>query len=197
MRGVVVKQALVVIDVQNDFCLGGVLPARDTSSLIQPLNDVVSWSIIHHIVCAFTRDWHPPDHCSFRSQGGPWPPHCIQGTRGAEFAEGLIVPSSSLVIDLEKDSGKANMSYSAFENTNLEQDLHRLQVTRIAATGIATDYCVRATVLDALRCGFKVEVLTDLIRPIDVNDGDAARALKEMTGTGASLSTSAQWMNSF
>jgi nicotinamidase/pyrazinamidase len=188
------KKALLVIDVQKDFCCGGVLPAKDTQSLIQPLNKVIGWSVDHDIVCVFTRDWHPSDHCSFIPQGGPWPPHCIQGTQGAEFAEGLIIPVSSLVIDIEKDSSKANMGYSAFENTNLEESLHSLGVTDIAASGIATDYCVRATVLDAIRFGFKVSVLIDLIRPIDVRPGDSEKALKDMSNAGANLLTSKQWM---
>lgn len=191
------KNCLLIIDVQRDFCEGGALPARDTTSLIQPLNKLISWSIERCLPCVFTRDWHPPDHCSFNTQGGPWPQHCIQGSYGAEFAEGLLVPNSSLVIDIEKDSHKANMSYSAFENTSLERNLRHLKITQIIATGIATDYCVRATVLDGLRCGFGVEVLTDLIRPIDLMVGDSARAEKEMMHAGANLSTSAKWMSSF
>ncbi len=189
----VIKKALVVIDVQKDFCEGGVLPAKNTLSLIQPLNEIIASSINRGVVTVFTRDWHPHDHCSFITQGGPWPPHCVQGTSGAEFAEGLLVPSSSLVIDIEKDSGKANMSYSAFENTNLKQELHKRGITQLAACGIATDYCVRATALDALRCGFQVVVLTDLIRPIDVSPNDSINALKEMQDAGATLSSGDVW----
>jgi nicotinamidase/pyrazinamidase len=188
------KSALVIIDVQKDFCEGGVLPARDTLSLIEPLNGIIQWSIREGIFCVFTRDWHPSDHCSFLTQGGPWPSHCVQGTYGAEFARGLIVPSSALVIDIEKDSDKANMSYSAFENTNLEETLRSHGITDIAASGIATDYCVRATVLDSLRSGFSVDVLTDLIRPIDVHVGDSTKALEDMANAGATLSTSKKWM---
>ncbi len=189
-------RALIIIDVQRDFCNGGVLAARDSLSLIKPLNECIAWCIAHDVLCVFTRDWHPPDHCSFIPQGGPWPPHCIQGTPGAEFAEGLIVPDSALVIDIEKDSSKSNMSYSAFENTNLSDDLHQLQVSQIAAVGIATDYCVRATVLDALNINLRVQVLIDLIRPIDAKPGDSSKAIAEMRSEGAILSTSSDWMKS-
>jgi nicotinamidase/pyrazinamidase len=184
------NQALIIIDVQRDFCEGGVLPARNTLGLIQPLNETIAWAIEHGVVCVFTRDWHPPDHYSFNSQGGIWPPHCIQGTSGAEFAEGLSIPMSALVIDIEKDSNKASMSYSAFENTNLDRELRNRGIIEVAASGIATEYCVRATVMDALRYGFKVSVLTDLIRPIDVKLGDYDKALDEMKTAGATLLTS-------
>ncbi|MBF0555830.1 MAG: isochorismatase family protein [Nitrospirae bacterium] len=190
------NKALIIIDVQRDFCEGGVLPARRTGSLIKPLNKAIAWSVEHSVACIFTRDWHPPDHCSFTSQGGNWPPHCVQGTSGAEFAKGLNIPDSTLVIDIEKDSNKASMSYSAFENTNLEHELRSLDVIDVAASGIATEYCVAATVLDALRYGFKVSVLTDLIRPIDVKSGDSNTALAEMKAAGATLLTSKEWLNS-
>lgn len=186
--------ALVIIDVQKDFCDGGVLPARDTSTLIAPLNAVIRFCESECIVSVFTRDWHPPNHCSFHEYGGPWPVHCVQNSRGAEFAENLYFPSSSLIIDIEKDREIANMSYSAFENTDLEQKLHRLGVTEIAACGIATDYCVKATVLDACRYGFGVSVLTDISRPINVNPGDDIRALSEMQAKGTRLMTADEWM---
>jgi nicotinamidase/pyrazinamidase len=189
-----VKEALIIIDVQKDFCEGGVLPARDTTSLIPLLNAALALFIQNGITCVFTRDWHPANHCSFQSQGGPWPSHCVQGTPGAEFATGLHVPNSALVIDIEKDSDKANMSYSAFENTILEAELRARRITEVAACGIATDYCVRATVLDALRCGFRTYVLTDLVRPIDVHAGDSVKALAEMKSAGATLLTCQDWM---
>lgn len=188
------KNALIIVDVQRDFCEGGVLPAQNTASLIFPLNAAIAWSIQQGIICVFTRDWHPTNHCSFQSQGGPWPAHCIQGTQGAEFASGLQFPKPALVIDIEKESDKANMSYSAFENTTLEVELRAQHITDVAACGIATDYCVKATVLDALRCGLRTSVLTDLVRPIDVHNGDSANALAEMKAAGAILLTSQEWM---
>jgi len=190
-----IMRALIVVDVQRDFCEGGVLPAKQTRSLIPPLNAVIDRCVQNEVACVFTRDWHPANHCSFQSQGGPWPPHCVQGTRGAEFAVGLQLPDSRLVIDIEKDSNTRNMGYSAFENTNLEAELCNRRITELAVCGIATDYCVKATVLDAIRCGFQVAVLTDLVRPIDLQPGDSARALAEMKSEGAKLLTSQEWMN--
>jgi nicotinamidase/pyrazinamidase len=186
--------AVLVIDVQRDFCEGGVLAVPDASSLITPLNSAIEWCMRHGVACVFTRDWHPADHCSFHSQGGPWPSHCVQGTAGAEFACGLQVPNSALVIDIEKDSDKANMSYSAFENTNLEAELRVRGIVEVAACGIATDYCVKATVLDAIRCGLRAYVLTDLVRPINVHPQDSIAALAEMKTAGAMLLTCQEWV---
>jgi nicotinamidase/pyrazinamidase len=188
------KKALIVVDVQRDFCDEGVLPAKDTTSLISPLNYVIASCIRSGVLCVFTRDWHPPDHCSFQSQGGPWPPHCIQGTSGAEFAVGLQFLDSGLVIDIEKDSNTRNMGYSAFENTNLAAELCNRHIQEVAVCGIATDYCVKATVLSALQSGFQVKVLTDLVRPIDVSPYDSTKALAEMGVSGAILLDSSVWM---
>jgi nicotinamidase/pyrazinamidase len=188
------NKALVIIDVQKDFCEGGILPASDTFSLIEPLNDTINWCVNNKILCVFTRDWHPVNHASFIEFGGTWKPHCVQGSEGAEFAEGLFIPGHSLIIDIETDSNKLNTTYSAFENTNLESELHRLRITEIAAAGIATDYCIRATVLDALNYGIKCTVLTDLIRAIDIMEIDSIEALGEMESEGAILMTSQEWM---
>lgn len=188
------KQALIIIDIQKDFCQGGVLPAKNTSTLVLPLNQVIAWCEKQAIACVFTRDWHPLNHCSFQLQGGPWPTHCVQNTVGAEFADMLYFPRASLVIDIEKDTVKANMSYSAFENTTLEKELRARGIVQVTACGIATDYCVMATVMDALRCGFQANVLIDLIRPIDANPGDAANALLLMKSRGAKLMMSREWI---
>jgi nicotinamidase/pyrazinamidase len=183
------KKAIIIVDVQRDFCEGGVLPARYTESLIAPLNVVITWRIQHEITCVFTHDWHPVNHCSFQSQGGPWPPHCIQDTLGAEFAIGLHFSNSALVIDVEKDFDRSNMSDSAFEDTDLKAELLTREVIEVAICGIATDYCVKATALDALRFGFRVSVLTDLVT-IDVHAGDSANALVKMKAAGTMLLTS-------
>jgi nicotinamidase/pyrazinamidase len=113
---------------------------------------------------------------------------------GAQFAVDLQFLDSALVIDIEKESEKRNMSYSAFEGTNLEAELRGRRIKEVAACGIATDYCVKATVLDGLRCGFRLSVLTDLVRPIDVNPDDSSRALAEMMACGAVLLSSSQWI---
>lgn len=190
-----INKALLIIDVQNDFCKGGALPAKNTKSLIQPLNETISWTINHNTICVLTRDWHPKDHCSFISQGGPWPDHCVKGTAGANFAEGLIIPYSTLVVDIKKDTIKDVMSYSAFGSTNLAKELYKRKVVEVSVAGIATEYCVKETVLDALRYNFKVSILSDLIRSVDIHPEDSLRAIEEMVSAGASLMTSFDWRN--
>mgnify|MGYP001366428665 CR=1 FL=1 len=181
------KQALLVIDVQKDFCEGGVLPANDTLSLIEPLNKTIKWACSNKILCVFIRDWHPENHCSFKAQGGPWQPHCVQGTKGAEFAEGLHLPDSFTVVDMEKLADLRNSGYSAFENTGLNKLLQEKGVTDVLVTGIATDYCVRATAIDAVKNGYTTIVLTDLVRPIDVLEIDSIVAYEEMVDEGVIL----------
>jgi len=188
------KQALIIIDVQKDFCEGGVLPASNTLSLIEPLNKAIKWASANDVLPVFIRDWHPVDHCSFNTHGGPWPPHCVQGSKGAEFAEGLYVPDNSVIIDIEKEPDAKNATYSAFENTPLDELLKKNGIAEVFVTGIATDYCVRATALDAYKYDYKTTVLTDLIRPIDVLEIDADIALDEMQDTGILLVDSSRWM---
>lgn len=181
------RQALIIIDVQKDFCEEGILPANDTKSLIEPLNKCINWAWNNNIPSIFTRDWHPADHCSFNTQGGPWPPHCVQGTSGAEFAEGLILPKSFIVVDIEKYPDLRNSGYSAFENTNLNSILQDRGITDVLICGIATDYCVRATAIDAVQNGYTTIVLTDLVRSIDVLEIDSIMALEEMVDEGIIL----------
>lgn len=188
------NKALLIIDVQKDFCEGGILPAKNTFSLIEPLVETINWCTRNKILCVFTRDWHPKNHASFIENGGNWKPHCVQGSTGAEFAEGLFIPYQSVIIDIETESNKLNTTYSAFENTNLNSELRKNGITEIAVTGIATDYCVRSTVLDALKLGYKVAVLTDLVRAIDVMEIDSIEALGEMKSEGANLLLSYEWM---
>ncbi len=179
--------ALVVIEVQNDFCESGTLPAKNTNSLIEPLNKVINWAISNKYHCIYTRDWHPEDHYSFVAQGGVWHPHCVQNSYGADFTKGLLVPKSAIIIDIEKDSLLVNMRCSAFKNTDLKHILEKLEIKKLIVTGIATDYAVKSTVLDALQLGYDVTVLIDLIRPIDINPEDSAKAIKKMEAAGAIL----------
>lgn len=185
--------ALLVIEVQKDFCDGGVLPAKNTASLIPPLNELIHWSVSRHIPCIYTRDWHQADHCSFINQGGPWHPHCVQNTPGSEFADGLVIVDAAVIIDIEKESLQNNMTCSAFENTNLYQTLKDQKITDLIVTGIATDYSVKTTVIDALRFGFDVVVITDLVRPIDNKPNDSNSALEEMESAGAVLLATKDW----
>ena len=136
----------------------------------------------------FTRDWHPPNHISFKSQGGVWPPHCVQGTAGAEFHPGLRIPAGSVIIS-KGDKPRAE-AYSGFQGTDLELRLKRTGVDEVVLGGLATDYCVRESALDARRAGFEVSVLEDCVRAVDAKPGDGAKALAEMRKAGARFTTS-------
>ena len=127
-----------------------------------------------------TRDWHPPDHCSFRAQGGDWPEHCVAGTPGAQFSAVLDLPADTQVIS--KATLGDTDSYSGFSGTDLHQQLQRLGVRRLFVGGLATDYCVRHTVLDARRLGYGVILLLGAMRPVDVRIGDARFPGADLTG---------------
>ncbi len=137
-----------------------------------------------------TRDWHPPDHASFETEGGPWPVHCVQGTAGAEFHPGLERERIDHVVEV--GSGRDDEGYSGFEGSDLEDYLRDNSIERLVVTGIATDYCVRATVLDACRLGFDVTVAEDAIRAVDVEPGDGDRAIEEMKEAGARFAPSSE-----
>ncbi|MDV3244784.1 MAG: nicotinamidase [Nitrososphaerales archaeon] len=184
------KAALIVVDVQNDFCPGGKLAVKEGDSVVPPLNRAIEsfWSAGLPVV--FTRDWHPPNHCSFKEHGGIWPPHCIAGTDGAEFHADLEVPDGSVIIS--KATRPDFEAYSGFQGTDLEKQLESLGVKELFVGGLATDYCVKQTSLDALAAGFKVEVMTDCVRGVEAKVGDSASALRLMSKKGAKLTTSAE-----
>jgi nicotinamidase/pyrazinamidase len=186
-----VKVALLVIDVQVDFCSGGALAASNTRSLIAPLNRVVGSCVAFGVPVAFTRDWHPKNHGSFVAQGGRWPPHCVQDTKGAAFATGLNVPRQSVLIN--KGTEIQDDGYSMFVGTELEDWLRTGTIGELAVCGIATEYCVLESTRDALMKGFQTVVLADLVRPIDEHPGDGAAALREMQHLGAAIRESLAW----
>jgi nicotinamidase/pyrazinamidase len=177
------KTALIIVDVQNDFFADGILAARDTPSLLAPLNTFVQRAFASGILCVFTKDWHPPNHSSFQQ----WPPHCVQNTFGAEYPAGLLVPESQDVLHIVKGVSPDSIGYSDFEETGLEITLRKKGITRVFITGIALEYCVKATALDALKNGFDTTVITDLTRNIEANTGDIATALAEMKHAGVKL----------
>jgi nicotinamidase/pyrazinamidase len=170
---------------QNDFLPGGALAVPRGNQVIEPLNRSIGEFERHRLPIFATRDWHPGNHCSFRAQGGPWPPHCIAGSRGAQFAAGLQLVSDLRVIS--KGTRADADAYSGFQDTDLAQQLRDLGCTRLFIGGLAADYCVRATALDALAAGFEVVVLADAIRAVDVRPGDGQRALQEITARGAKV----------
>ena len=180
------NDALIVVDVQRDFLPGGALAVARGDEVVAPLNRAMrAFERAARPVFA-SRDWHPADHCSFRARGGPWPPHCVAGTPGAEFAAGLQLPRSAVVIS-KAESPEAD-AYSAFGGTDLAQQLARRGVRRVYVGGLATDYCVLNTVLDARAAGLEVVVLGDAVRAVELTPGDGERAMAKMEQAGARLS---------
>jgi nicotinamidase/pyrazinamidase len=175
--------ALLIIDFQNDFVPGGALPVPD-GDLIAPRVQALLDSGEFDLVVA-TRDWHPADHKSFAAQGGPWPPHCVQGTEGAELHPSLDPARVDAVVDAGYEPELEG--YSGFEKTELERVLRDRDVDSATLVGLATDYCVRSTALDALRLGFDVTVDRAGIRGIDVEPGDSERALAEIADAGGTV----------
>jgi nicotinamidase/pyrazinamidase len=179
------RDVLIIVDVQNDFCPGGALAVPGGHEVVPIINRLLQ----HRWLSVATKDWHPADHCSFKPQGGHWPPHCVQQTSGAELHPDLDATAIQLVIT--KGSHPDQEAYSGFQGTELAKILREKGVQRVVLCGLATDYCVRSTALDALREGLEVVVLQDAIRGVEVNPGDCQRALEELRQAGAQLISSA------
>lgn len=184
------KAALIVVDVQRDFCEGGALAATDTLSLLQPLQECIAAARRVGAVIVYTKDWHPADHSSFQTSGGPWPVHCAADTPGAELMPPLQPAPDEIVV--HKGVKRHGAGYSGFELTGLEKRLQELHVSRVAVCGIATEYCVRATALDGLQSGFETVVLRDLTRA--VQPAETNRVLQELEKAGARVLTAAEWL---
>jgi nicotinamidase/pyrazinamidase len=186
------RDALVVVDLQNDFCPGGALAVRDGDAIVPVVNRYLERFASAGAPVFLTRDWHPPVTTHFQAYGGVWPPHCVQGTRGAEFHPGLKPPAGAEIVSKGMDPTRD--SYSAFQAEDpagqpFPAVLTSRGVRRLYVGGLATDYCVRASVLDALNAGFEVVVLSDAIGAVDLKPGDGARAMEEMRSAGAKFAT--------
>jgi len=181
------KPALLVVDVQNDFCPGGALAVPDGDSVVAKANRAMEIFERRGLPVLLTRDWHPRETKHFKEFGGAWPPHCIQGTKGARFHPDLRVPGQALVLskgmDPEQDSYSGFQAFSA-NGRDLESVIHDQGVDELFLCGLATDYCVRATSLDARRRDIRVRVLEDAIRGVDLKPGDSEGAVKEMRQAG-------------
>ncbi len=175
--------ALVIVDVQNDFLPGGTLEVPGSNAIIPVLNKYIEKFLEAGLTIIATRDWHPPEHCSFMEYGGQWPPHCIRGSSGAEFSPDLLLPKNTTIIS--KATAKDRDAYSGFEGTDLDNFLKEKGIKRLFIGGLATDYCVLNTVRDALKNGYEVYLLVDAIKAVNVNPDDGANALKEMKEKGA------------
>jgi nicotinamidase/pyrazinamidase len=175
--------ALVIVDVQKDFLPGGSLAVARGDEVVPVLNRYIGAFEAKDLPIYATRDWHPDPHCSFVAQGGPWPPHCIAGSPGAEFADGLALPPAATVIS--KATSPDLDAYSGFQGTDLDRRLRAAGIQRLFVGGLATDYCVLNTVRDALQLGYEVCLLADAIRAVEAQPGDGARAEAEMVRLGA------------
>jgi nicotinamidase/pyrazinamidase len=183
--------ALLLVDVQNDFCPGGALAVPHGDDVIPVLNRLADSFTARGLPVYASRDWHPADTTHFRASGGPWPEHCVAGSAGAELHPDLHLPPGAIIVSKGQD--RRDDGYSAFEGTTadgrtLGDDLKRRGVSRLYVGGLATDYCVRASVLDARRAGLAVTVVLDGIAGIE--EDTSARALDEMRNAGADLESS-------
>lgn len=182
------SDALVIVDVQNDFCPGGALAVPEGDRVVPVLNDYAARFAALGAAVFVSRDWHPVRTTHFAGQGGSWPPHCVQGTAGASLHPGLRLPSGAALVS--KGTGPEEDAYSCFQaraadGTDFAALLARRGIRRLFVGGLATDYCVKATVLDARRAGLGVVVLEDAVRAVDAAPGDGDRALHEMAAAGA------------
>jgi nicotinamidase/pyrazinamidase len=184
LRGV--ATALLIIDFQNDFTPGGALAVEDGDKIAEPIQRLSR----EVDVLVATRDWHPPDHASFVTEGGPWPVHCVQGTPGAELHASIRDLEIDAIVDVGRE--RDDEGYSGFEKSDLARILRDRGVDQVYVCGLATDYCVRASAIDACREGFDVTVVEDAVRPVEVEPGDGERALAEMRDAGARIAGSAE-----
>lgn len=179
------KKALIVVDVQNDFCPGGSLAVANGDEVVAPLNELIKEFLDRGEPVFKTRDWHPATAKHFAAYGGIWPVHCVRNTPGAEFHPGLFDDPRITIIS--KGIDESADGYSGFDGTNLAQILRDQEVKEVWVGGLATDYCVKHTVLDALQQGFEVKALADAMRAVDLNPADGEKAIEEMRNAGAEI----------
>jgi nicotinamidase/pyrazinamidase len=184
------RSALLVVDVQNDFCTGGALAVPGSERVVDALNRYIADSVARGIPIYASRDWHPPETTHFELYGGVWPVHCVRGSEGARFHPDLRLPPTVTVVSKGEEPGRHG--YSAFEGrtadgTPLAADLQTRGITHLFVGGLATDYCVKHSVVDALAAGLDVDVLEDAVAGVDLQPGDSARAIAEMRERGAAV----------
>jgi nicotinamidase/pyrazinamidase len=177
------ETALIVVDVQRDFCPGGALAVPHGDEIVPILNQYIRMCPQSGLPLFATRDWHPVDHVSFKERGGMWPRHCVQGTLGAEFHPDLTQPAGMEIVS--KGTHSDQEAYSGFQGTDLEKRLRSQGIRCLLVGGLATDYCVKSTVMDGLKLSFQVVLLEDAVRGVDLQPGDSLQAIEEMTRSGA------------
>jgi nicotinamidase/pyrazinamidase len=176
-------EALVIVDFQNDFTPGGALAVPEGDQIAEHVNELAAAPRFELVVA--TRDWHPADHGSFDQEGGPWPVHCVQDSEGAQLHPALDHANLDVIVD--KGQNPATEGYSGFDETGLERLLRERGIDRVTVVGLATDYCVKNTALDALRHGFEVTVDTAGVRGVELQPGDSQRALEEVRSAGGTV----------
>lgn len=175
--------ALLIVDMQYDFLPGGSLGVPNGDQVIAPINRLLKLFTQQGLPVYASRDWHPANHCSFAARGGPWPPHCVAGTRGAAFSDALQLPPGATIVS-KADTADVD-AYSAFNGTGLAEQLRARGVRRAVVCGLATDYCVLNTALDARTKGFEVLIVPEAMRAVEVQAGDGKRAIGRMVERGA------------
>jgi nicotinamidase/pyrazinamidase len=179
------SDALVIVDLQNDFCPNGALAVQEGDKIVPIINKLLK-KRFNFVVAS--RDWHPKNHCSFKKYGGIWPSHCVKNTKGAEFHPKLHTSKINFIVS--KATKKDKDAYSAFERTNLTKVLKNKKIKRIFVCGLATDYCVKSTAIDGTKENFKVFLIKDAIKGVDVKKGDVKKALTEMKKEGVKFISS-------
>lgn len=188
MKSPSLKKALLVVDVQNDFCPGGALAVREGDKIIKNLNQYTKIFFQKALPIFASRDWHPEETKHFKKFGGIWPTHCVQNTKGAQFHSLLKLPKETVIISKGMDPEAESYSvFDGFDNNKVPfiKLLNIFEVKELYVGGLATDYCVKYSAIDALKAGFEVRLLIDAIKGVDLNTGDSERAIKEMVDHGA------------
>ncbi len=179
------EDALLIVDLQVDFCPGGALAVPGGDAVVSPVNRLLETPLCWKVA---TRDWHPPDHVSFQTRGGIWPVHCVAETSGAAFHPRM--PAARVDLVVSKATARDAEAYSGFDGTSLADDLRGRGIRRLFVCGLATDYCVRATVLDGKREGFDVVLMEDAIKAVNLHPQDGENAIEEMRKTGCAFALS-------
>ena len=177
------QTALLLVDIQNDFCEGGALAVPDSESIFRTVNHWIAQAQERGWPVIASRDWHPQEHCSFEFRGGPWPEHCVQDTHGANYHPRMDLPSDA--IRVSKGTAFETDAYSAFDGTELDQYFSRHNIRKLVVAGLALDVCVQATVGDARKLGFEVDLLVNGTRAVDESEG--RKVLESLADQGVNL----------
>ena len=179
------SSGLMIVDLQKDLCEGGAIAVRGARTVVPKCNGLIHRARLAGAKIMATRLWHPEHHCSFAEQGGPWPVHCVAGTHGAEFHEGLMLPDDLLIIN--KGTGELMEELSALAIPGLLQHLRKLRISRLVLCGVASEHAIRATALDAIKGGLEVVVAADACAGVNVRPGDDQLAMMELNAAGATI----------